>query len=231
MHNGRINHRLSGCCGGKIGEGDQLNRRKLLDHLQGETLDVAGFAQASVNPREVCVVVTRMGDQFPGSLWNMCEKSAKGRGIDRPGTGDRDGAIGSDEAFFRDDAPEVGPKPAQRPHLSRSHPGSAGGGVHRPFWLKGIAHRANSGSPRRAQNRAQNARKHVGVLVRIDVGEVKAALLQQENLCRGLGFDLTDGGFLKGPSALKVDQVEELEQGLPECSVDGVGEVWNIETW
>ena len=77
---------------------------------------------------------------------------------------------------------------AQQADFRSANQRSSGRGAEAPGWLKGVAHAADSGGLGGPQHRPEHSGKHVGVLVRIDVGERDASGLKQGDLRGGFGF-------------------------------------------
>ena len=139
---------------------------------------------------QVGIVVARMGDQFPCAGGKMTEQCIRGGRVEGSGGQNADGAVGGAEALFRHDAAESGLKQPQQVDLGTANEMSGGCGAKTPRRLKGIANGANAGCLGRAQHRAQDGGKHMGVFVRVNVSEMQAAGLQQFDLSSGLGLNL-----------------------------------------
>jgi len=103
---------------------------------------------------------------------------------------DPDGTIGSEESFVLDDTAEAGLETAEKKDLSAASFGSVSGGVDAPERLEGIANHADSRCSGGAENRAQNMREHVQMLVRVDMGEAQAIALKKGDLGGDFDFDL-----------------------------------------
>jgi len=175
--------------GGELGEGSEIDGGEFAENGENLTFKIARGAKAGRNARQIVIVVTGMSNELPSAGGKLLEEGAKGVGVEDTGCSDGDGSVGCCEALLCNDAAEDGLNPAQGADLSEAHPRSAGRAMDRPGWLEGIADDLNSATTGGAENRPENGRKHVRVLVRVNVGEAQSLALQRFDLRAGFGLD------------------------------------------
>jgi hypothetical protein len=150
----------------------------------------AGFFQPSGNSIEALIVVAGMANQLPCPFRHAVEKLCQSGGVERTGGQHTDGSVGGGKTGLPDVLHKLRAQAAQEPDLKFPGPWRMGGCGGGPFGLEGIADGVNSAMPRGAQERTQHGREHVGVLVRVQMGEVHPGGLQAVNLGSGFEFDL-----------------------------------------
>jgi len=139
---------------------------------------------------EVGVVVAGVGDELPEAVGESCQQGIECDPVEGAGGEDADCALGGGEAFFGDNAEEFGAEGAEDLDLGAAEPSRLGRGADGPGGFEGVTDGADAGFAGGAEDRAQNLRKHVGVFVGVDVGEMQASVLQEGDLGGGFGFDL-----------------------------------------
>jgi hypothetical protein len=191
----------------EAGEGDEVDSGIAFDGDQRVTFDFAGFEQSCVGPREGFIAIARMGDEFKCALRHGRDERVNDGKLEGACGENSDGAVGGHQALLGNDTAETRLEPAKKEHLCAAGLGSMDCCVDAPERLKGIAHRANSGGPGGTQYRAQHQRKHVHVLVSVDVGEAQSVALKQCDLRGGFGFNFgrTNAG--------SVETLEKLTNG------------------
>ena len=145
------------------------------------------------------VVIAGVGNEFVHGLWlawgDGGEQGSDGGGIECSGSEDAQRSAGGGESVFRDEVVKAGSEQVKEADLGTAGEWRARGGVNTPRRLEGIANSADAAGVRGAKNGAEHAREHVGVLVRVDVGEGDAAGLQELNLGARFGFDFAGLNF------------------------------------
>ena len=174
----------------EVGKGDEVETAVVFDGHEGVAFDFARFEETGVCLQELFVAIAGVGDQFEGALGHCGDERVDGGDVQGAGGQTAHGAVGSVEAFFFDDAAKAGLVAAQEDDFSAAQLWRIGCGVEAPDGLEGIANGVDAGSPGSAQHGPQDGRKHMNVLVRVDVGEAKAVALQESDLRGGFGFDI-----------------------------------------
>lgn len=131
-----------------------------------------------------------MADELPRAFRYAAQHRRKCGGIEAPGSEHAEAAVGGRESTFVNLAEKISTKPPERSNLQ----GAQSEGVSRrcgaPRGLEGIADRSNAASLGGPQNRIEYGREHVSVLVRVDVGDGQAGLLQADDLGDGFPLDM-----------------------------------------
>ena len=168
-----------------------------------------------------------MGDEFPCARRELTEQGSDGRRIEASGGQYADGAIGGDEALFRDDAVEGRLEPAQKAHLRTAKQGRAGSCMQAPGGLKRVADGADSSGSRGSQYGSQDGGKHVDVLVGVNVREAEPTAFEQGDL--GSGFGLNSGRDLSARGQSGGGTVEQTKKAS-ECGTESPGN-WVGQGW
>lgn len=175
----------------EVGVGDEVDFRGSVEDEQSLPLDIARGGQAGMGFGEIGVVIAGVGDELESASGEMGEKGIEGNGIEGASRRDSDAAVGSGKAFLSNNAAEGWLKAAQECAGGAANPGGIWSGVEAPGRLKGVANGADAGFVRGAEDGAKYGRKHVGVLVCIDMGEGEAARLEQVDLGGAFCFNLS----------------------------------------
>ena len=192
---------------------------------EGDAFGVAGGAKAGGDGVEVGVVVTRVADKFPDAVWHGGEDGGEGFRVDGAGGGDAEGAVGGEDAAAADlgEGEEAGAQILDGADFEAAKERALAEGE-APGLLEWIADGGDAGALGYEEKRAGDCGEGVGVLVRVDVRDGDAVLLDAEDL--GVGF-LGDVGFMDAAEQEVADEVGELGSetaavGTEECG-DGVG--------
>lgn len=123
----------------ELTEGDEDEAGEFAKDWKRFAFDIARGAEAGPNASEICVVIARVRDEFPGAGRNPTEKPVKTHGIECTGGGDAERAAGSRETFFGKDAMPGGLEAAEKADLRSADQAGAGGGANGPGRLKWIS--------------------------------------------------------------------------------------------
>ena len=158
-------------------ERDEFEVRELVELLEGLEFGVARSTKPGMHVCKVSIIVAGMGDEFPCACGQMAEQGCDGFCVEAAGGEHAGGAVGGGKAFFRDDAPEGRLEAAEEAYLEAAMTGSLRRCMEAPCRLKGIADGADSCGSGGSQDGTEHGRKHVDMLVGVDVGEVESAIL------------------------------------------------------
>src|ERR1039458_120914 len=164
----------------QLGKRNKFNGREFFQGEKGRAFDVTRSAKAGADAGEVGVVVAGMGDELPCAGRQTLEQGTQGGSVEDAGAGHGDGAAGGDKSFLVKNPAANRLQPAQGAHLRQPHPRRAMRGTARPFRLEGVADRMDSASTRGAKDGAQNCRKDMRMLVRVNVSQPNASLLEED---------------------------------------------------
>ncbi len=174
----------------EIRKGGQLDCRELPNRLQSAILDLARSAQPGIHLRQFGVVVSGMGHKLPCARRQFLEQATQSRCVEGPCARHGDGSVRGDKVLVCEDAAGTRLQHTQCREFGNAHQGGAACRANSPFGLKGMANGADAGRAGGSQQGAQHCRKDVRVLVRVNMGESQAAVLQERNLRRRLRFNL-----------------------------------------
>lgn len=159
------------------------------DFEEGGVLDGAGFAEAGADGGERVVVVAGMANEFPEAVGHGMEKLLEGGRVERAGGENSDGPAGGGKAGEADEAEKGGAAAAEDADFEAAQGGCSGGGGECPVGFEGIAHGPNAAARGGPEQRLEDGREDVGVLVGVHVGDGDAGLLEALDLGGGFGFD------------------------------------------
>lgn len=156
----------------------------------------AGFAKAGADAVEMLVRVTGVDDELPDRVglipWKGGKQGAEGCGdVGGASSEDADGSLGGGEAGNADEAMKGGPMQAECSDGEAAQGRGAGSGASSPAGLKGIADGSDLAGAGGAEERAQDARKKMGVLVGVDVRDAEAGGLEAADLRGSFGLDFS----------------------------------------
>lgn len=187
---------VPGCSNVRVG--DELNVCALqpfarLRRGQELKFDLARLEQARVYGSQVVIAIAGMADKLPGPVRKGLEYPREKGGVERPGGGDADSAVGREKAGAFHEPLKFWLQKTKRTGLNGSFPADAplgDDGGERLGWLEGIAESWYAANARSAQHAFQHGRKQVGVLVGVEVGEGDAGVLEASKLCCCFRLDL-----------------------------------------
>jgi hypothetical protein len=175
---------------------------------EGEAFDFAGHSEAGADGVEVAVVVARMADKFPEAVGHGGEDLVEDGGVELAGGRDADGAVGGQDFVVADlgEGSEAGFEEGHEGDLEASHE-VAVAEFEGPRFFEGVADGAYAGALADVEKGTRDGGEDVGVLMRVDVGDVDAGALEVLDL--GEGFD----GYLVFGDFAAEDGEEEVWEG------------------
>ena len=195
-----------------------------LRHGKYAKFQLPRLSQASSCCSELRIVIARMANELPRSVGDALGDRLKQSFIQRSGDLNAERAIRSCESLLSDSAAKLSRKAAQHADLCPTRPEIRScqklTRTKRKSRAKGISYRADATIARRPEQRPQDSRKNVRVLVRIHVRNADARRLNLLYLRFCLSFNFTrihtpregTGGerFESIPEALRIGERREL---------------------
>lgn len=114
-------------------------------------------------------------------------------GIQGPSGEYTDGAVCGRKPSLVNHLQELLPETAEQANLDATEHGCVWGGPERPFRLERVADCANAANRSSTQQWTQNLGKHVGVLMRVDMGNTNTKALESTYLRSGFNFEFYFG--------------------------------------
>ena len=170
---------------------DEPGRLRIQEHYgnfaeQSHALRLTMLPKASGDRIEVCVVVSGVAENLKGALGgDVLEECTQFAGIKAAGGGDAEGSAGGEAGW--DDAMESGLEAVEKGDLQAALEAGMAPGV---CWFEGVAQGSDRGGLHNPEKGAGHRRKDVGVLVRVQMRDTNAGVLNFANLGQGLTLDL-----------------------------------------
>ena len=188
------------------------------DKEEGIALDLAVGSEARGDVIEAGVVATRVADELPcAGGGEVREQLAEGGGVEVPGGGDAERAVGGLDRMFAEIVVEAALKAPEETDLCATEGGTMAE-CEAPGLLEGVTYRLDAGLASSLEQGPAYGREEVGMLVRVDVSDAYACCLKLADLCEGLGEDV---GWAKLPANYGGNKGEE---GAAEAAAIGAEE-------
>jgi len=161
---------------------------------QDAEFGLAGIAKAGFGSLQGRVVVAGMANELPGAFGDAAGNRVEEVFVECSGDQDAERSVGSEEAFAIDGFAEFAGEATQDLNFGVAFPESGSGeklaGFQGQARSEGIAHGADTASGGCSEQRPENGREQVRVLVGVDVRDDDSGRLNFANLCSGFGRDL-----------------------------------------